>query len=77
MSLATIRKALVSLVGTVLMVVTAVAHLAGGFLPSHWLAVLLGLEAMLTTVSTWLVPNDTGIAARPVVSTKRPVAGAE
>lgn len=67
MSLATIRKALASLVGVTLMVVTAVAHVAGGFLPPHWLAIILGLEGGLTTISTWLLPNDTGIEARPVV----------
>jgi fluoride ion exporter CrcB/FEX len=76
MSLATIRKALVTLVGTALMVLTTVAHLAGGFLPASWLAIVTGLIAALTTVSTWLAPNDTGIEARPVVS-KRPVAGPE
>ena len=67
MSLATIRKALIALVGTALLVLTTVAHLAGGFLPEGWLAIVQGLIAALTTVSTWLVPNDTGIEARPVV----------
>lgn len=66
MSVATIRKALVTLVGVVLMVVTFVAHSAGGFLPATWVAVALGLEAALTTISTWLVPNEGQVVHTPV-----------
>src|SRR4051812_26661608 len=77
MSLATIRKALVALVGVVLMVLTQVAHYGAGFLPDEWLVIVNGLLAALTVLSTWLVPNDTGIEARPVIPSKRQVAGPE
>lgn len=57
MDLAEIRKALVTGVGSLLTVFTFVNGF--GFLPANLHTVVGVCLAVLTTVSTWLIPNKT------------------
>lgn len=55
--LAQIRKAIVSLVGVALTILTFVTDNFGGILPASWTAIVAAVIGALTVVSTWATPN--------------------
>jgi hypothetical protein len=55
--LASIKKAVASLIGTVLLVLVFANDHLGDFIPGSWRGGLIAVIAVLTPVATWLVRN--------------------
>lgn len=55
--LSEVRKALVTLIGVTLTVLTFVTGNFGGLLPASWTATVAAVIGVLTVVSTWATPN--------------------
>lgn len=55
------RKALVTLIGGTLTVLTFVTNNFGGLLPATWTTTVAAVIVVLTVVSTWATPNKPAV----------------